>query len=64
MKRSICTVVMIGIMSLLFASCSNPQNVSETADNTPTGIDVIEWKNDPIIGKVQPGSYKRVGITK
>ncbi len=64
MKRSICTVVMVGIMSLLLASCSNTKNVSEAAVSTPTGIDVIEWENDPIIGKVQPGSYKRVGITK
>ena len=27
-------------------------------------IDVIEWKDDPKIGKVQPGYYKRVGIAK
>ena len=64
MKRRFFTAVMVGIVSLFLVSCSNSQNVSETADSTPTGIDVIEWENDPIIGKVQPGSYKRVGITK
>ena len=64
MRRSICTIIMVGIMSLYLVSCSNNKNVNETTDSTQTGIDVIEWENDPIIGKVQPGSYKRVGITK
>ena len=52
MKRRFFTAVMVGIVSLFLVSCSNSQNVSETADSTPTGIDVIEWENDPIIGKV------------
>ena len=40
MKRRFYTAVMVGIVSLFLVSCSNSQNVSETAESSPTGIDV------------------------
>ena len=39
---------------------------TETVTDNSAAIDLdeIDWKNDPRIGKVQPGYYKRVGISK
>ena len=36
----------------------------EAPESVSMHYDVIEWKDDPKIGKVQPGYYKRVGIAK
>ena len=36
----------------------------EKYDMTPIYQDTFDWEDDPTIGKVQAGCYKRVGITK
>ena len=73
MKRIIYAAVAAGIVCLSLASCSSTVNINETDDGAAdvnatehNGIDwdAIDWQNDPTIGKLQAGCYKRSGITK
>ena len=56
------------MICLTFTSCNSTGDRNKTgsapADSAATDTAVIEWKDDPVIGKVQPGYYRRVGIVK
>ena len=62
MKRKLITAVTVGILGLLLVSCNSTGDAAET-DYEVTPF-TFEWKDDPTVGKVQPGYYKRVGIVK
>ena len=74
MKRKNLLLVAAGILCLILTSCSSSGDADKTdktvktetvTDNSAAiDLDAIDWKNDPRIGKVQPGYYKRVGISK
>ena len=78
MKRKLFTTMIPGILCLSLAACSSAGKADEpaadaaggnvtndaAADGNAGGYDPMEWENDPTIGKVQPGCYKRVAITK
>ena len=68
MKRNMYLSAAFGIMCLFLASCSSKDSVDETAydaaETEKNGYEVIEWEDDPTIGKVQAGYYKRIGIVK
>ena len=68
MKRKIIMVFAFSILYLSLVSCNGADNMGETghdiADDNVTSYDPIDWENDPTIGKVQTGRYKRIGITK
>ena len=68
MKRKIFTAILIGIMCFSLVSCQRTDDVSgkggETTDSGTADQDEFNWEDDPVIGKVQPGCYKRIGITK
>ena len=51
---------------LVFYNSNKEADKTETvtADNAAIDYDAMDWRNDPDIGKVQPGYYKRVGIVK
>lgn len=49
------------------ASCNNANNndiSSEEADSYPADYSPYEWEDDPTVGKVPAGCYRRVGISK
>ncbi len=62
MKRKIFTAVTVCVLGLLLVSCNSPEDADET-DYEVTPF-TFEWKDDPIVGKIQPGYYKRIGIVK
>lgn len=67
-KRILFSVVMVGSICITLASCNHTNETNETGAAT-TNIatidsEAIDWRNDPNIGKVQPGYYKRIGIVK
>ena len=67
MRRKIIMAVTVGLTCLAMASCKGNDGKEETGANAngdEIGYEVIEWENDPTIGKVQAGYYKRVGIVK
>ena len=68
MKRKIIMVFAFSILYLSLVSCNGADNMGETghdiADDNVTSYDPIDWEDDPTIGKVQTGRYKRIGITK
>ena len=57
--------VLLILISVLGIAKSSPAGPAQTEpESVSMHYDVIEWKDDPKIGKVQPGYYKRVGIAK
>lgn len=64
MKKYINILVCSVILCLAFTSCSKGSNTADTADPVLTEYPVIDWRDDPDIGTVQPGYYKRIGIVK
>ena len=66
MKRKILSAFAVGIMCLSLASCNSTDNMSETdlaaTDGNTIYYDTIDWVDDPTIGIVQTGCYKRVAI--
>ena len=67
-KRILFSIGMAGSACLAFASCNGANGTNETGSvvNSFATIDSeeIDWRNDPNIGKVPPGYYKRIGIVK
>ena len=67
-KRNLFSAVMVVSICLTLTSCNRTNDTNETeaaASNFATiDSEEIDWRNDPNIGKVQPGYYKRVGIVK
>lgn len=68
MKRKILTSFTVGIMCFSLASCGNADNtdlgVRDTTDSNEMHYESIDWEDDPTIGTVQAGYYKRVGVSK
>ncbi|MBO4900459.1 MAG: hypothetical protein J5509_09220 [Lachnospiraceae bacterium] len=68
MNKKIITVITIAILCFTLVSCQSTDNVSgkggESTESYSANQDTFDWEDDPTIGKVQPGSYKRVGIAK
>ncbi|MBP5607373.1 MAG: hypothetical protein J6X66_03780 [Lachnospiraceae bacterium] len=68
MKRNIFLAAAAGVICFIFTSCNSNDvtDITETAtsDHVSIDYDVIDWRNDPDIGIVQAGYYKRVGIVK
>ena len=68
MKRKILPAFAVSIMCLSLASCNSTDNMSETSHAATDGntiyYDTIDWEDDPTIGIVQTGCYKRVTIAK
>ncbi|MBR5419841.1 MAG: hypothetical protein IK115_01690 [Lachnospiraceae bacterium] len=63
MKRIIYAIFTLGIICLPLASCNSAGNVNETGCDE-ADLNTIEWKDDPTIGKMQAGYYKRISIVK
>ena len=67
-KRILFLVVMVGSTCFILASCNHTSETNETGAATTNiatiNSEAIDWRNDPNIGKVQPGYYKRIGIVK
>ena len=67
-KRILFSAAMVGSLCLILTSCNSTDDTNETgaaASNFATiDSEEIDWRNDPNIGKVQTGYYKRVGIVK
>ena len=63
MKR-ILYFAILSILCIFLSSCTKDNETAVTADPASIDTDAIDWRNDPNIGKVQPGYYKRVGIVK
>jgi len=61
MKRIMISAALIGITCLSFTACKSNDNVT---NDVATNNDIIEWADDPTIGMVPAGNYKRVGIAK
>ncbi len=68
MNRSRYMAYAVGIMCLSLVACNITDNEVETSqkvtDDNVINYDTFDWEDDPTIGKVQVGTYKRVGITK
>ena len=66
MKRIILPIVIAGIMCLSLASYSGAGSTNtEGTDNAEvTGFNALEWVDDPNVGKVPAGYYKRVSVSK
>jgi len=66
MKRIIISAALIGIACLSFTSCKSNDNVTNDAeaDDVAAHSDIIDWADDPTIGIVPAGIYKRVAIAK
>ena len=67
MKRRIFAAFTIVVMCFSLVSCQRAdvsETGSETTDPDTADWDTFEWEDDPIVGKVQPGCYKRTAITK
>ena len=61
MKRIVITAALIGTICFSLTACKNHDNA---ADDVAAHSDIIEWANDPTIGMVPAGIYKRVAIAK
>ena len=59
-KKIMMTSIVVLVMCSVLTACEREESTVETVMVSP----MVEWENDPTIGKVQPGYYKRVGITK
>jgi hypothetical protein len=59
-KKIMMTSIVVLVMCSVLTACEREESTVETVKVSP----MVEWENDPTIGKVQPGYYKRVGITK
>ena len=66
MKRIIISAALIGITCLSFTSCKSNDNVTNDAeaDDVAAHSDIIDWADNPTIGIVPAGIYKRVAIAK
>lgn len=68
MKKIIITALTAGVICLSLTSCNNTNNNEtgsiEEADTSVAGYSPYEWEDDPTVGKVQAGYYRRVGISK
>ena len=68
MKRTIFPAVAAAFACLTLISYNwyNDTNNQETAaaGSVSANDDIIDWRNDPDIGKVQPGHYKLIGIVE
>ncbi len=68
MNKKIYVAFALVIMCLSLVSCNSTGTVSDTGRDETEGNavyhDTYDWKDDPTIGKVQVGCYKRTGITK
>ena len=68
MKRKMIMAVTVGIMCFSLISCNGAETAGEkghdAAEGEVSGYEVIDWEDDPTIGKVQAGCYQRVSITK
>ena len=68
MKKNKLIAFAVGTMCLSLASCNSTDAMNETGHNLTEDNavyqDKFDWEDDPTIGKVQAGCYKRVGITK
>lgn len=68
MKRTIFIMGVVGIICLSLASCNGAGNMDEIsyeeAEDDESIYEPFEWKDDPTIGQVQVGYYKRIGIAK
>ena len=62
------SVLAAGIVCLSLAACNSTDAMIENGHNATEGNviyqDAFDWEDDPTIGKVQAGCYKRVGIAK
>ena len=59
-KKIMMTSIVVLVMCSVLTACEREESTVETVMVSP----MVEWENDPTIGKVQPGYYKRAGITK
>lgn len=61
-------LILISVLGITKHGPAEPAQTDKAETAAPESVsmhyDVIEWKDDPKIGKVQPGYYKRVGIAK
>lgn len=70
MKRIILLLAIAGIMCMSIASCSGAgstdgtTNTDGTNNTEVTGFNALEWVDDPNIGRVPAGYYKRVSVSK
>lgn len=66
MKKIIITAALIGIICFSFTACKKNDNSTDDiwADDVATHNDIIDWADDPTIGMVPAGNYKRVAIAK
>ena len=66
MKRKIITAALIGLICFSFTACKKNDNATDdiTTDDVAAHNDIIEWADDPTIGMVPAGNYKRVAVAK
>ena len=66
MKRNIITTALIVTICFSFTACKKNDNATDdiTTDDVAAHNDIIEWADDPTIGMVPAGNYKRVAIAK
>ena len=66
MKRIIITAALIGIICFSLTACKKNDNAADdiTTYDVATHNDIIDWADDPTIGMVPAGNYKRVAIAK
>ena len=66
MKRIVITAALIGTICFSFTACKSNDNATDDAeaDDVAAHSDIIDWADDPTIGIVPAGIYKRVAIAK